>query len=354
MKQLNRIFIASSIIALVACSDTAVNPDQVLINSMNNQFIKPTYHEFTLQTESLAKSTENWTCDTGISEQQQADIQAQWQNTMNAWQAAKAIHFGPVTDERIDWKLQFWPDKKNLVASKTLGLFKQEITEENLQGASVVTQGISALEYLLYDERFSELSNQPELGTKHCQLTKLVAQNIQTNAVKIESSWTSYEPSFIGDGSETWNADTSIGNIFDSVLLTLEEVANQKIGSPIGSTNNYTQANFYFLESWRSKHSAENIQASLSAVLNLFNNGGLKNYLSEKGMPQLSQEIALGLEEAINLTHNLDKPLAEHLSEQAEELKQIQQRVNAIKTLIKNKVVTNLELPIGFNDNDGD
>ncbi|HCB42161.1 MAG TPA: hypothetical protein DEP56_03550, partial [Pseudomonas sp.] len=45
-------------------------------------------------------------------------VKEQWLAAFNSWQAVRFVDFGPIEQNTRAWKFQFWPDPKNLTASK--------------------------------------------------------------------------------------------------------------------------------------------------------------------------------------------------------------------------------------------
>lgn len=337
------------LLTMSACSPTdSVNPEQQLLQEVSENFVEKYYSELNTRTQTMASYDFN--CSEGLTSIDRTELQTQWRSAMVAWQGAKITRFGPLTEQRLDWEFQFWPDKKNLAASKIKPLLKDSTTKESLQKASVVTHGLSAMEYLLFDTTPIKEDHR----VNHCQLIKTVSENIADNAAKLEKQWLLFKPEFTGNGQapDTWNADEYIGSVIDSVLVTLEEIANRKINAPAGLEQG--KINPYFLESWRSQHSLENIQANLQAIQNLLLDSGLKPYLADKGLESLMAPGITALEKALEVSNNLNKPLFDSLDSQTEQLKELSQQINLVKADIRDKWVPALKLPIGFNDNDGD
>ncbi|BFM06300.1 imelysin family protein [Halioxenophilus aromaticivorans] len=342
--------IAISAVLLHGCQKT--DPSQIFLQTYATQVATPYYWQLVSAADQLHSTTEQ--CDSNNPTDFITASQSQWQNTMSAWQKAKTVRFGPVVDERIDWEFQFWPDKKNLVAKKMQPFLKQAepITDEQMSKSSVVLHGLSAMEYLLFDPSIVDSANPERL----CESVQWIGQAIAKNAKTLDSAWALLQPDFTAP-SETSDQFTSIeiavAKVLDSYLVTLEEFANRKIGDAIG-TEQAPRANPYFLESWRSQHSWQNIAANISAVNELFTQGGFSQYLTELGFTELEQQLQSALDVMNTAADAITPPLFSTLEQQTEALRQVQQSANDLRYILQNDITEVLNLPVGFNDQDGD
>ncbi|MEZ5506733.1 MAG: hypothetical protein R3F38_12490 [Gammaproteobacteria bacterium] len=71
--------------------------------------------------------------------------------------AAAVSPFGPITDNNLDWKLQFWPDKKNILQRKcrrcwkVVNPFRPRLWRRQVW----LCRALGAQEWLLFDEAFA-------------------------------------------------------------------------------------------------------------------------------------------------------------------------------------------------------
>ncbi len=337
-------------VALIGCEKS--DPNTELLQSFHTQLAQPAYAKLVSVTELNQARTQQ--CDPQNLASFLTDAQQSWRQTMAAWQEARVIRFGPIVEQRLDWEFQFWPDKKNLVAKKALALLKkdQPLDEQTLEKSSVVLHGLSALEFMLFDPSAQEKA-QPE---RFCELTQWIGQALHTNAQRLQKSWDQQSSEFLapGDQSEFYPTfEVALGKIVDSYLITLENVSKQKIGSVIGE-HSESKANPYFLESWRSENSWQNISANLIATHRFFHEGGFLSYLQSLGHESLATELNGALLRVNQKSAQVKAPLFSQLDEKSPALRELQSAVINLKNLLKNKATDALNLPIGFNDNDGD
>ncbi|WP_317930771.1 imelysin family protein [Halioxenophilus sp. WMMB6] len=334
--------------ALSGCQKTA--PEEIFLQTLNNQVIEPNYHQLVESSQAVESATAS------CSEESMAEFlpaaQSSWREAMMAWQRAKVIGFGPMTEQRLDWEFQFWPDKKNLVAKKAKTLLKKEtpLTAEELNHSSVVLHGLSALEYLLFDP-----TAQTGFATgRYCELTRWIGQQMVVSSKALDSSWALVKPEFVAPNAESENfesATQAIGMVLDDYLLSLQSISKDKILGALGETGT---ANPYFLESWRAQHSWQNIEANISAVNQLFQQGGFIAYLESLGLHELAGQLQQRLAALNEAAGKIEPPLFSSLDQQAEPLKQVAATAKALRLLLQQDTTQVLKLPIGFNDSDGD
>ena len=77
---------------------------------------------------------------------------------------------GPMGEGNLAWQVQFWPDKKNLVARQVTALLgaKPNLTQADLDGASVVVQASAPTNTFSSTRRSISATAQPRPATARC------------------------------------------------------------------------------------------------------------------------------------------------------------------------------------------
>lgn len=352
MKIRSKVTVCALALFLLAGCEKKTDPSNTFLTAYAQQVAAPAYDRLRAAADNLNTITS--TCASSNLDAFLPAAQSEWRTTMTAWQEAKVIRFGPVSDQRLDWEFQFWPDKKNLVAKKTMAFMKQQepLTEEQLAQSSVVLHGLSAMELLLFDPAIATAA----APGRFCEMTEWVGKSIAEHAKILDSSWALLQPEFIAPGEESEqfaSSDVAIAKVLDSYLVTLEELSKQKIGEVIGEDDK-ARTNAYFLESWRSQNSWQNIAANIKAIDALFNQGGFITYLNELGFTELSQQLKAKLAALDSAAARIKPPLFTSLDEQKTALRAVQTAALDLRSLFKNDITQVLNLPVGFNDKDGD
>lgn len=345
------------VIFALLLSACAKDPAQEALSLTVDNAILPLYQQFTGATEKLLADNEQY-CkrpDTdGLT-----IIQNQWRETMSSWQSAQVIAFGPIAEDNQAWHLQFWPDKKNLTARKVEALLdsEQAIDTTALKKAGVIVQGLTAMEYLLFDPASNTVEQLAQ--TRRCQLLVEQARQIHSVANRVFDSWRSgYARQFSNPGEdnpEFKDSASALGALVDALVLEAELVGRRKLEEPLGLSGRVKIPQPYAAESWRSGHSLANIAANLQGIETVFN-AGLAQYLHEKGEAALVQNIQAQLTTATGLLTALKQPLFEavHNEEQHQALTALHSEIVRLIALLKRELPPAIGVTLGFNSNDGD
>ena len=343
---------------LGSCDRTS--PEEKWVSALS-QHIDSSYETLHINSLALVKSTEAF-CN------QSSDIsnpRQQWRKTMGAWQDVQWVGFGPIVDANDDWKIQFWPDKKNIVARKINKILSEgsSIDEADVAEASVVVQGLSAVELLLFDEPYVSQFTESDLAVKQCQLLVAISHNLSSNTDKILQKWrdTKFQASWMATVNDVQDGvhANAISDAVGAMLSQMERVKTDKLGGPLGYKNRNRQPNGYFSEGWRSSSSLDNIKSNLLTMQGLMENDDaydLRQLLESKGNGVIADEFQTRVNDALSLLATIDKPLKEAVMDVAyrPQLEELYQSIGELNTLIKTKLTVALGINLGFNSNDGD
>lgn len=351
---------------LVGCQPEPT-PEQKLLDNIAGNVIFPAQQLFAQHSENLSLAIDTF-CSKPTEENFEQAKQ-QWRLTMDSWQAVKVIVFGPIKVDNKSWQIQFWPDKHNLIRRKLNELLDsgEELTVERLQHASVVTQGLSALEYLLFDEKESQLASyqSSDKSTRRCQLLNVVSQNTKQIAGSIVSDWSKTGGNYIThfthtgpDNSEFADNNIAISALVDSLVATIEAAKGSQLAQPLGygTKGNYPRP--YLSEAWRSRYSTQALNAHLQAAQNLYLGGegyGMDNYLKDNNQGAVSERI----EKQFILVNELAAKapvMFEGVTDnnQRSILEQLHQALDALLKSLKYDLPPAMGVKLGFNANDGD
>ncbi|WP_290579319.1 imelysin family protein [Ketobacter sp.] len=290
----------------------------------------------------------------------------QWRQTMAAWQDIQWVRFGPIVEHNDDWKIQFWPDKKNIVARKVNKMLNepQSITVEGVANASVVVQGLSAVELLLFDEPYvTQFTSTGTQSGDQCQLLTAITTTLAANTGRIVQAWQDAQfqagwLASVGQPQDGVHAN-AVSDAVGAMLTQMEKVKVDKLGGPLGYKNRNRQPNGYFSEGWRSDSSLDNIKINLLAMQGIMQNNeayDLRRLLESKGNAVIADEFQARLNDNLALLATIDKPLREAVMEPGyrQQLEDLYQSLGALNSLIKTKLTKALGINLGFNSNDGD
>lgn len=350
------------LLCLSACSPKPkVEAEDVALSTAANQFILPWHEQFVQKSNGLLEQAERF-CQNSDNQGEFAATQDAWVQTMLQWQRVSLINFGPITDGNQSWRIQFWPDSHNRVGRKVEQLLSAEdpITAASLAEGVVLTQGLSALEYLLFDPSFGGMKRFE--APRACQFLVAASENVLSTATKIHNGWLASGQNYVGtflspgESNLAYPSDReALAALLSSTVSALEVLKNRKIGEPFGGEPGKGRINPYKLELWRSELSLTAMQTQVIALRTLFNTV-YAPLLEQSGQKKTSDLVDIHLG---NLQDQLDRasgPLFITLRKdsQASLWQDIWQNLSAALGLLKRDVTLALSLQLGFNDNDGD
>lgn len=353
------------------------------VESVSTNIIAPGYQMLFLDASQLAQVSTQ--CEAKEVDYRQIvnQLKRHWRNTMASWQGVQWVQFGPIKEEGREWSLQFWPDKRNLVGKKINALMKNAelVTEESLVRGGVLTQGLSALEYILFDRLENNMTdsevNNRVLVRQACLSSIAVAQSIKQTSKVLLEGWDEYQrENFKQLDKPNANADIvdvqqAISLIINNVIAVVDVMQNKKLGSPFSlesdsvkkSSLNYIdvkKANAFFLESWRSQNSRSNLNNNVNALLALFGDKSFKRLMAtqkQEGLALLLEKSVTNISNAIQATEG-DASYFEQISTNklnaAKNIKPLYEEFIQLKLLMVNDLTRVLGVQAGFNANDGD
>ena len=253
-------------LSLSACSPS--DPLQQTSSALASGVLLPAYSHWLSSNQQLASASQSF-C-TGSSDL--AAMRQTWLNAQSAWSALQPMLVGPLSEGNRAWQIQFWPDKKNLVARQVESLLQANPapTPADLDHASVVVQGLSASEYLLFDAAI-DLS-QATQKARYCPLLIAIGAHQQALASDILSQWQSADGMLgqLQSFPNTRYADSqeAITDLLRTQVTGLEGM-KKKLGTPLGRQSK-GQPQPLQAEAWRSNASLGNLSASLNGAEQLW------------------------------------------------------------------------------------
>ncbi|MCQ4288603.1 imelysin [Pseudomonas stutzeri] len=277
-----------------------------------------------------------------------------------AWAGLQPLLIGPMGEGNRAWQVQFWPDKKNLVGRQIAALLKKnpQLTQADLENASVVLQGLSAYEYVLFDKAVD--LQDAEVKARHCSLLVAIGEHQQKLAANILEQWQA-EGGMVAQLSEFPNeryaeAQEAIADLL-RVQVTALDGLKKKLGAPLGrQTKGFPQP--FQAEAWRSDATLGSIDAALAGAQRLWqgaDDSGLKR-LVPADQADLVKRIDVAYAATRQHLADIRLPFSELIADEAgrERLSALYQDIDALHRLHQNELARALGVQIGFNAHDGD
>ena len=341
-------------LTLSACSPS--DPQQQVSRALSDGVLLPIYSAWSEADRQLAVSGQAF-C-TG--QQNLADARQAFASAQSAWAAVQPVAFGPLAEGNRAWQVQFWPDKKNLVARQVEALVnsKPELTPADLDKSSVVVQGLTAYEYLLFDPAID--LNVAEQKARYCPLIVAIGQHQQVLAADVLSQWQAKDgmAALLKDFPNARYAEAAeaVAELLRTQVSAIDGL-KKKLGTPLGRQSK-GQPQPYQAEAWRSKASLANLAASLASAERVWlgaEQDGIQALLSSD-QDELKQRINAAYSDTRQRLAAAQRPLGELLSDEVgrAELNALYDSLNALHRLHEAELAKALGIQLGFNAHDGD
>lgn len=200
-----------------------------------------------------------------------------WRRTMTAWQRVQHLRAGPVEEDNRRLRIHWFPDASRAVQRNLDALLdgSRPITEEVVRNSPTGTQGLPALERLIFE------GDALAVGSRRCEAAAAIADNVHAMARDIAAPWQeggAMIDAFVNGTDPFLDLDDVLVAILESIAVQAEFVSDQKIARGLRA------GNASLLESPFATHSKENVAANLGALADLIDHehGGvyrLRDYL---------------------------------------------------------------------------
>lgn len=352
---LKKLVYALAGVSLLACSSSE-DPYQQTSAALGEQVIYRAHQQWQASNQQLASSAQAF-CQGEQTLEQAQDIFLQAQQ---AWMALQPLLIGPLNESNRAWQIQFWPDKRNLVARQVKQFLKanRQPSLEDLQRGSVVVQGLSAYEYMTFDPQL-DLTDAVQ-KQRYCPLLQLISNHQLQLADGVLSQW---------QGSE-------------GMLAQLTQFPNQRYAEPLEALTAILQAQVISLDglkkklalplgldkdnvvrptqvqSWRSQASLNNLSTEVESALALWqgiDTHALRNLLVAEHADLVKKVDTAYLQVQQELAA-FKQPLTALLEDQQQHqaLLDLYKSFDRLHRLHEEDIAQVLGVQLGFNSHDGD
>ena len=341
-------------LALVACS--AGDPQQRVASALTDGVLLPAYGAWAETDRQLASSGQAFCAG----EQSLANARQAFLTAQSAWAGLQPLLVGPMTESNRAWQVQFWPDKKNLVARQVSALVtsKPQLTAADLDKSSVVVQGLTAYEYLLFDAAID--LDDAEQKARYCPLLTAIGQHQQALTTAVLAHWQAEDGMAAQlktfPNSRYADASEALAELLRAQVSALE-VMKKKLATPLGRQSK-GQPQPYQAEAWRSNSSLANLANSLASAELSWRGAAQDGFQALLGEDHqaLQRRIDAAFADARQRLAALQRPLGELLSDEAgrAELNALYDSLGVVHRLHETELAKTLGIQLGFNAHDGD
>jgi hypothetical protein len=293
-----------------------------------------------------------------------ADARKQFADFATTWASIQYISFGPVFEHQRAFRIEYWPDKRNIVGRQIADVLKKEdkaaLEPEHFATTTVGVQGLPALDRLLFED--GALANVKPGGFR-CNLFGAIGLNLKTIAHEIVSGWTEGDPSFLArvehpseDDQELPSGRDAAGRLLNDLLTALIAMRDMKLLAPLGDS--LAKAKPQAAEFWRSGQSVAMLKANLQGLRVLFGTDhGLGALLAaQPDGKAIADATAKAMDRTSDALGRIALPLDRAVAnpQQHKQVEALAEQLEKLRDLLAGPVATKLNLPIGFNALDGD
>jgi uncharacterized protein len=285
---------------------------------------------------------------------------ADFLHAQKAWAELQPLLIGPLAEGNRSWQVQFWPDKKNLVGRQVeqLVVAQPQIDAAALAKSSVVVQGLSAYEYILFDSNINLADDAQK--ARYCPLLTAIGERQKQLAEEILASW----------------------NSTDGMLAQMSKFPNQRYADSHEAIADVLRVQVTALDTLKKKTRHANgppEQGHPATVpgrclaqrvvtqepgrqpgrcpdrLGRVDNKGLRSLLPAEQKP-LADKIDAAYATSLKLFNDNQRTLNELLADDAgrAQLNAIYDSLNVVHRLHEGELAKALGIQLGFNANDGD
>ena len=346
----------------------------VMLQSLSQHVIVPTYADFATRADTLAARAE------ALREAPSAEALAAaaeaWRAASTTWKETEAFELGPVRAERINTRINFWPTRPETIERVLAS--NDPLNAETVTQVSVAARGLPAIEYVLFDTTgqgtgSASLLENSERANRQRAFVAALARDVADNAYELLAAWQPDGNDFAatwGQGGEDAmdGPQEAISMLTNRIVFMLEGIRHDKLGAPLGKEGGGTPSP-RAAEAWRSGTSLAQINHNLLGLQRVYHGRmdslqgrasqdavqrpGLRDYLQTVDAP-LADTIDAQIERTMQATQAIPAPLQTAVTDTPAPVERAYEETGRLLQLIEVDMMNVLGITLLFNDNDGD
>jgi predicted lipoprotein len=282
-------------------------------------------------------------------------LRQQWLKTHHAWLSLQSVMVMPDGSHPPGMQVQFWPDKRNLVARQVQTQLKdaKPITPDAFAVGSVVLRSLTTSEYILFD-----VAHDVSAAAEREKFCPLLLANTAFQAgfsAQLHQRWQGEFARRLLEVPNERYADVEdvMADLF-SVDTASISLMLKKLGMPSGLPDGVSPQP-YLAEAWRSGDSIPGLRVALQGSLAVWEGKGLRQLVQAKNAA-LAQEVDQAYANVKDLLNAVPDDLNLLLAKPdgMAQLKVLYQSLKQLEMLHATDVARTLNVQVGFNSTDGD
>jgi predicted lipoprotein len=333
------------------------------LTDLSNNHILPSYQ--LLQEKALLLNEQSTTfCSLASSSAGDLNnVQNAWRDLSLTWQTIQWLKVGPVIEDNRLFRIHYWPDTKDNVGRGVANLLAENdvVTEDVIAKQSVGSQGLPAMEILLFEESSQTSLLNANDKAKRCEVLQAISSNVATIANEIHSEWKvdegNYRAQLINGTGDFTSKKDAVEELVTNWLEQIERVKDEKMLSPLGQE---IPGLLSITEQPLSNESLNSINRNIDVFLTIYTAGGghgfddvFNDFLDQKN---INTEMIAALENAVAATDELTGTYENLLKSEAGRIKvmAVIDSLRLVRDILTADFVQAADINIGFNSNDGD
>lgn len=322
--------------------------------------ILPSYQLMLTNSTALQQETEAVCAKAEFNQTDLTKLQSAWKKANDAWQVARTIKFGPISDTYIYSQIQYMPIEADKLASDVEALFvEKETFADGFPNSKHQIQGLPAYEYVVFNQDKNNAFLASNNQSQRCAYLTVIAEHTKSLMTDVVSQWqANYGENFkAGSGSFSGHKG-AIEKYLTFWFEYLEIINDEKLKATLGDA---APGKAQLVESPYAKVTIHNIETNITALEQQFNGAnafGFDDLLVElHDREDVRNEITLhfkAVHTALNALEN--KALADLIAtdEGRAKIDALRASITELRALMASDFVQVTDLAPGFNTNDGD
>ena len=353
---------ATAILLAGLCNQAMAEPIPYAQLNANlvTHFIQPKLDTFAKATKHAHQQVQS-VCDAGTVQGAEAQhaLEGAFHRSMDGWQSITHLRIGPIQKDERYFRIQFWPDKKNLTSKHMRSLLKGDMNNitdpERFSVQSVAVQGFGAWERLLSSD-LHKTALEGDGFEAMCAYHEAIANSLSSIAHDLSKEWqTLYPDQLIGqNASLPYRSEKEWSVVLFGTLDMLLQISwDQKLKRPLAA--DYDTRKIRRAENYRLNRSLRNIRINLLSVKAMLE-AGFYPALYTVGKTALVEKLTVFLTDLEKQSEAFPDDLAPVINDAAgyEDLVKFRDAILEFQEIIDTDLTAALELPQGFNALDGD
>ena len=349
-----RLFLTITLLFLAAVSHAQAQAPGIgterkrILLRVGHEYIVPRYEILTAAMQSQKDAWDAFCVSPG--KDGFASVQSQFQQAADAWSGIEFVLYGPISVDYRFERMAHWPERNNAVSRGLVSLLVRtgdDLTPQSFAGVSAASQGLTALERLLYEPTSSATYlAKDDAAKRRCAVSVAIATGLARTSSQVRDEWREPHGTLMKlEQGDDGVAEEALTRIATDLMASLEIIYDKKLAAVMGKMPDGVRATL--AEGWRSGRSMRAI------AINLESNAALSKIL-------LDQTRDKSLLDALETARSLAGTLPSDIGKLAADPKQrprlvlLRDAVRSARDLAELSLPTALGVIIGFNSRDGD